>query len=112
MQRRTNEWYQGLREASSEEDDEDVILELETTFSSPHDHSHLKKTKNTPSVVKWGAGASNKSPPPLRSSGGKGLLGTKSSPTPPVKYSWRVGERACPVSLVVRILQIQNWGVP
>jgi sodium/hydrogen exchanger 8 len=84
MQRRTNEWYQGLREASSEEDDEDVILELETTFSSPHDHSHLKKTKNTPSVVKWGAGASNKSPPPLRSSGGKGLLGTKSSPTPPV----------------------------
>jgi hypothetical protein len=29
-----------------------------------------------------------------------------------LKYSWRVGERACPVSLVVRILQIQNWGVP
>ena len=33
MQRRTNEWYQGLREASSEEEDEeDIIMELETSF--------------------------------------------------------------------------------
>ena len=40
MQRRTNEWYQGLREASSEDDDEDIIVHLETSFShhqkSPH----------------------------------------------------------------------------
>ena len=87
MQRRTNEWYEGLREVSSEDDDEEVILELETTFSSPQHHtSHLKKTKDdsSPSVAKWGGGASNKSPPPLRGGGGRGLLNAKSSPTPPL----------------------------
>ena len=51
MQRRTNEWYQGLREASSEEDD---VVELETAFS----HHHK-------SASAWNGGASNKSPPLL-----------------------------------------------
>ena len=84
MQRRTNEWYQGLREVSSEEDEEDVILELETTFSPPQ----LKKTKNPPPVAMWGGGGggSNKSPPPRGGGGGggRGLLNTKSSPSPPL----------------------------
>ena len=71
MQRRTNEWYQGLREASSEEDEEDIVIELETTFS-----------KSPRSVARWtGSGpASNKSPPTSRS--GRSLL--KESPTPPL----------------------------
>ena len=72
MQRRTNEWYQGLREASSEEGDEDIVLELETTLSSPH-----KKSPNP--LARWsGSSSSNKSPPLQR--GGRGLL--KVSPTP------------------------------
>jgi sodium/hydrogen exchanger 8 len=54
MQRRTNEWYQGLREESSEEED---VIELETTFSHHH---------TSPST--WSSGASNKSPPLLTSS--------------------------------------------
>lgn len=40
MQRRTNEWYQGLREASSEDDDDDVIVHLETSFSHPKKSPH------------------------------------------------------------------------
>lgn len=79
MQRRTNEWYQGLREASSEEEEEEVILELETTFGSPSS-LHLK---DSPAAVKWKGNSSKKSTPQLRNSG-CGFMDTKSSPTPPL----------------------------
>jgi sodium/hydrogen exchanger 8 len=77
MQRRTNEWYQGLREASTEEEDEeDIVAELETTFSSPH----LHQKRAPPPAAPWRGGASINSPlPPLQR---KGVGNTKTSPTP------------------------------
>ena len=50
MQRRTNEWYQGLREASSEEEDEeDIITELETSFM--HNKTVRVDVPNGPRLV-------------------------------------------------------------
>lgn len=85
MQRRTNEWYQGLREASSEEDDEDIIIHLETSFShhqkSPH---HFGRGSHVRSPL----GLRDKSSPPLvhvegahssRSSASNSEPGTSSS---------------------------------
>lgn len=60
MQRRTNEWYQGLREASSEDDEDEVVVE--TSFSQ------LQKSPPTFQASDGISGASNKSPP-LSSSG-------------------------------------------
>ena len=49
MQRRTNEWYQGLREASSDEDDEveEESSLTETHTLSPISSGHEGKTSET-----------------------------------------------------------------
>ena len=79
MQRRTNEWYQGLREASSEgeEEEEDVIVELETTFTK----------QQAPGRPPWRdegrGGVSYKSPPPPAYN----RRGLKKSPQPSPVWS-------------------------
>ena len=84
MQRRTNEWYQGLREASSDdEEEEDIVVELETTFTS----NQLSPSSSSGNTGRGGAkNSSYKSPPPPgydgRGYGGRGLKGSPTAASP------------------------------